>query len=793
MDAIRKDRLREMFLEEAREADAALLATAPTLRSYIARIGAKQRSLRRFVIEGDGPPEYGTMLPILAEIELGNGTFTCNNTAFAPTDEDLKAIKAETENFSWPRSIPFLLHHIDELKRALASDNSEWCEFAAPTGDHFVFVQQRRETANGKMYLPWTYWSDKVWRQLEPEGSLPLYNLPAAAGGWRYIAIHEGGMTAKRVAAMCRDKNSKHPWINSLRDYQHMGWPGGAERPHCVDWAPIQRLPYDTEIVLVGDNDAVGENALSKISRILNRPLKAVRFDNNFKAGFDLADEMPKVNHWWDGDKYKGPSFEEFIAPATWATNKVTTGKQGRPTFVARKEFAMEWIVCTSPAVFINRAQPSRLLTEKEFNRSVRPFSDADETGRLLEGNLACQVDEIAYSPREVGGTFTSGGKRFFNTYSPSRIKPKPGNAQPLEDFFEELVPNLEDRGKLKRWCATLIARPNLRMEYGVLLVSRAQGVGKSTLGERILAPLVGLHNVSFPSAKTLTESAYNSWLAQKRLAVVQEMYTGHSRATYDRLKSEMTERYVEVNRKYIDEHRIENWIHIFACSNSKQALFIDDDDRRWFVPAVTEAPKWKQDDWKRFHGWLEAEGLSITAQWAEDYVTEKGAIGAGERAPSTSAKRHVIEATRGAVQQLACDFFEYVKDYQQQIPGEVVFAIDDLQFWFAERLRLDITDGRLKKLTLRQALVTAGFHEPCRENGEVPRFKIKGSKSYIIATCPLGSVESWKDVCAAAAQKVPKDVEPRAEPERQERSESKDGAEVRERSNVTPLRTPEF
>lgn len=34
-----------------------------------------------------------------------------------------------------------------------------------------------------------------------PEGSLPLYNLSATVGGWRYIAIHEGGMTAKRIAA----------------------------------------------------------------------------------------------------------------------------------------------------------------------------------------------------------------------------------------------------------------------------------------------------------------------------------------------------------------------------------------------------------------------------------------------------------------------------------------------------------------------------------------------------------------------------------------------------------------
>jgi len=55
------------------------------------------------------------------------------------------------------------------------------------------------------------------------------------------------------------------------------------------------------------------------------------------------------------------------------------------------------------------------------------------------------------------------------------------------------------DRIELMRWCATLIARPDIKMNYGVLLISETQGVGKSTLGEKILAPLIGKLNASFP------------------------------------------------------------------------------------------------------------------------------------------------------------------------------------------------------------------------------------------------------------------------------------------------------
>ena len=85
------------------------------------------------------------------------------------------------------------------------------------------------------------------------------------------------------------------------------------------------------------------------------------------------------------------------------------------------------------------------------------------------------------------------------------------------------------------RWCATLVARPDIRMEYGVLLISEMQGVGKGTLGERILAPLVGPWNCSFPTEQSIVDSSFNSWIAHKRLAVVHEIYAGHNIKAYNK------------------------------------------------------------------------------------------------------------------------------------------------------------------------------------------------------------------------------------------------------------------
>ena len=63
--------------------------------------------------------------------------------------------------------------------------------------------------------------------------------------------------------------------------------------------------------------------------------------------------------------------------------------------------------------------------------------------------------------------------------------------------------------------------------------------------------------------------------MAHKRLAVVHEIYSGHSENTYNTLKTYITERKVTVHRKYIEEYQIDNYVHVIACSNKDYALYL--------------------------------------------------------------------------------------------------------------------------------------------------------------------------------------------------------------------------
>jgi hypothetical protein len=237
------------------------------------------------------------------------------------------------------------------------------------------------------------------------------------------------------------------------------------------------------------------------------------------------------------------------------------------------------------------------------------------------------------------------------------------------------MFPNPEERREMERWCATLIAKPGTRMEYGILLISEATGIGKTTLGSKILAPLVGLHNTGWPRETDIVESSFNEWLANKRLVICNEIYSGHSWKAYHTLKSIITDREITVNQKYQRAYTTDNWAHIFACSNSMQALKMEQDDRRWFYPEVTEE-RWGKEKFISFYQWLDSGGLGIIKTWAEHYGDY---IYPGDRAPMTERKKEMIDGSKSEAQLEAVALAESLLAFAKPAAlamKDIIFAI---------------------------------------------------------------------------------------------------------------------
>ena len=730
----------------------------PALKAYIDRVGAEQRNFRRFVVKLEAREHYHYDKAVI-QITKDNKTIKCNDKENEPTDEELKAIEADLARATFPKSeaVKDIYGLKEVIRRTQKRDPNKELELYESRDSsgwiHWVQERVRHENGVDKKDLPWSYWGDEIgWLNMEPDGDLPLFGLEHLDKLTARIFLHEGAAKAAKLQKLVKGMEwKKHPWGDDLRFRGfsvHLGWAGGAPNPHRVDWTPFKQIPLGVEVIMVCDHDPGGEDAASYVSRAIQRRMSVIRFGDDFPPKFDLADDFPPELFKEDKGhlKYIGPTLQDCLEPATWATRD--DGK-------LRAEFVAEWWYTVKPAKFIHQ-QLLRDYSAEEFNTAVAPFTHTKfpNVAIALRRHLSPKAETMDYDPGRKGGRITTEGKQVINLFQPTNILPVKGDPKPFLDFMEYLIPAESDRNHTLKWIATLIARPDIRMTYGLLLWSIAQGVGKTTLAEQILTLLVGRYNCSFPTAQEAAEGTYTGWIAFKRLAVIAEIYEGHTAKTYNRLKTIITDDFVRVNEKYEKQYDIKNFVHLFATSNTSRALKLDDYDRRWLVPGVTESGK-PTEYFIRLRAWLQEEdGLAKIANWAQEYGKGHGRVLAGEHAPLSDAKRQTIEDSRSEGERLIVQLGDTLIDDQKE-GKNIVLRLDKVREWLAGRkAKLDRRqfgeDGHLKLETAEKisSILRAkkGLHLPTKRfmEGKYDRFRI-------VANFPIDDTAEWKDISKAA------------------------------------------
>ena len=283
----------------------------PPVRDYLARVGAEPRSLKAAVVRENRGPYWKDLAVIRFSKE---GEITCREEEFKPTEEEQAAISKAWAKVSFPEISPLkrLFRLPPELK---ATPSAHLFEYRNIAGD-IVMVQQRVERKGERAYVPWTYWSDEIWRMCEPDGPLPLYNAHRIKDATT-VFIHEGAKAARLwqrlvdgESARDREELAAHPWGRELSWAVHLGWTGGAMSPQRTDWDVLKEMGI-TRAYMVADNDTPGKGAIAKIAFRLRIPTFAIEFTDDFPATFDLADPFPKEMFTSDtlSRYYIGPSF----------------------------------------------------------------------------------------------------------------------------------------------------------------------------------------------------------------------------------------------------------------------------------------------------------------------------------------------------------------------------------------------------------------------------------------------------------------------------------------------------
>lgn len=611
-------------------------------QDYLNRIGARMRTLFSATITtqslGYEKQTYGVRFTREGEVK--------GPDHLMPTADEAALIKGDIAEMKFPNQVTVAALSNSSLSELILNAPSEKLFiFKKPNNGDIRFIQVRIELENGdKRYIPQTIWDDGEWRAVEPEAGLPIYNIDKVRKGDRVI-LHEGAKAAKAAEQIANDPS--HPFSAFLSTGVNVGWIGGAHYIHRTMWYELTGL-QPGEVIIFPDNDFIGRSKVNYIARKFECPVSFIRMDSNWPKAWDIADPVPEKFFASPADNqmeqvaglYKGPPVEEMIVPCDWATEEVDQTENGKPIYGIREVFAQNWVRIQNLQHYAHISNPEITLNKDQFNIGVRPYSDVADTSALLAKFSGHICDKVTFMPGMPTGMVSIDGDYCLNQYVDRRIKPARTNSgigtKPFWDFMEYLIPRKTERQVIASWMATIYAKPEVRLAFGLLLLSKLQGVGKSTL-LNMMAEMIGRKHVSFPG-DAMIQGDFNGWLVNKRLVVVHEIYAGQSWKTYNRLKTLITDEFVEANNKHIVNYTLPNWTHFAAASNSMEALRIENDDRRWYVP---ELPTVLYDRYGELRQWVRSGGLRyLAAEFLDfgDYLTE------GNQAPLTAAKSMLID-----------------------------------------------------------------------------------------------------------------------------------------------------
>ena len=661
------------------------------VRAYLARIKAQPRSLNYAVVEEQIKDEYWRD-KVYIRFKDNADIITIYpeeySAKYRPTTEEHTDIKAQWHSYRHPEYVKLNANLLnEELKKRHKNsrEKDNLFVFYNSSKTKVLMLQEKiYDDRNIKHYVPWTYWEDKKWRKAYPPGkSLPLYGLDQfkelGRGNVATIFIHEGAKGARYCKRLMQDGSMAHPWKDDLYAV-HLAWIGGALHPYLTNWEEVRRHK-PTCVYIIPDNDDEGYEAVPKISEQMQCLTYSLQYPDGFGRGFDLADPIPE--NYYENERYVGPAFHECVNYATWLTDveEIVDNSFRKPRIKyltkLRPHVRGLWAYLRKTDEWALTRDLVETYKNYKFSRIISGFCHG-KPERIVELLLKKQMRSItrsAYIPKSYtkrGESVVSDGhKLVLNMYEPSRIVSEYSDFSLWLDFMEHLIPNAEEREYVLKWCATLIAKPEIRMKYSVLLVSDTKGIGKSTLGEQILRPLVGVHNTSIVDDKIIL-SGFTSWAKDKTLIIIEEIYTGEKWTMYNRLKSLVTSNVMSLHPKGVDPYDYENMCHFFAASNSHKALKIENGDRRWLIPEVTEKL------WDRFgelYKWIQSGGLSAIKYWAESYSNY---VGEGDHAPLTDVKKNIIEESLSQPEVYARRIGEIIVRGFENEPA--VIAIEDMK-----------------------------------------------------------------------------------------------------------------
>lgn len=333
------------------------------------------------------------------------------------------------------------------------------------------------------------------------------------------------------------------------------------------------------------------------------------------------------------------------------------------------------------------------------------------------------QARDTCFRPELPVGHITWDG--LANTWWPIETPSDPGDIAPFLTHLEKMLPVKRDRDILLNYMAALVQFPGDKFQWWPLIQS-VKGNGKSLLLE-VLENCVG-HKYSFrPNAAEIANGGgkFTGWLRGRVLVGFEEIRTTHKAEVLEILKPIVTNDRIEIQNKGVDQDMGDNRANGMLLTNHKDAVKIDDDERRYCPLFCAQQSKedlkrdgMDGDYFPRLYDWVRREGgLARLNHFLRTYELDAALNpalrngGKCHRAPDSSSMSAAIEATLGKVEQ---EVLEAVAECKQGFSGGWISSIE-----LDNLLREKRLDGLVPRIKRPDMLRSLGYvHHPGLHGG---------------------------------------------------------------------------
>lgn len=340
----------------------------------------------------------------------------------------------------------------------------------------------------------------------------------------------------------------------------------------------------------------------------LRKAREGERNDTLFRLAARLANHAAALDLPWQqiSDQLRPEALAIGLSGDETSNTLQSAWAKGSATPTAWVEIARKWIYVASRDRFWSPTTRQE-LTPKAFSMAfaeAMPYEKSNLATFLTKAGLVERVLDFRFEPGQQQGVISVAGEHFYNTYEAPEIMAIEGDCTPLVDFLEYLIPAEDERLHLVKMIAWTVANPGKKLSYALLLQSRVHGVGKSTLIE-IWRELLGKRNTRKTNSEEM-DGAYQSYLADTLLVVLEELNLGSGIGVYNRLKDMITGETAVINEKYLKQREVPNFANFVFLSNLDAPVLIEQRDRRFFV-LDTPAEARSSEYWTEFHSWWRA------------------------------------------------------------------------------------------------------------------------------------------------------------------------------------------